>query len=65
MIINLTDTQIARLLDLCEKIAVLRQRIPKPPFEGVNVSLEVARHLRKDLEAANDVLLELGALLRV
>jgi hypothetical protein len=63
MTIELTDGQIVRVLDLCEKIAKTRRDLPAAP-EGFDVSLEIAKHLRKNLEAQNDVLVELGALLR-
>jgi hypothetical protein len=63
MVIELTDAQVARVLELCEKIAVLRQQLPPAP-RGFDVSLEVAKHLRAVLESKSDLLLELGALLR-
>jgi predicted Fe-S protein YdhL (DUF1289 family) len=63
MIAELTDTQVARLLELCGKIAALRNELPAaPPY--ADVSLEIARHLRASLLAKNDLLVELGALLR-
>jgi len=63
MVIKLTDEQVARVLSLCEKIARIKQELPAPP-KGFEVSLEVAKHLRASLEAKNDLLVELGALLR-
>lgn len=63
MTIELTDVQIARVLELCTKIAKVSQELPAAP-RGFEVSLEVAKHLRSSLEAKNDLLVELGALLR-
>jgi len=63
MIAELTDTQIARLLELCGKIAKIQQGLPVAP-QGYDVSLEVAKHLRASLESENESLVELGALLR-
>ncbi len=63
MTIELTDHQIARVLELCAQVAEIRKEVPLPPA-GHNVTLEVAKHLRQSLEAKNDVLVELGALLR-
>ena len=63
MTIQLTDAQVARVLELCTKIAKTRQELPIAP-DGFEVSLEVAKHLRSSLEAKNYMLLELGALLR-
>lgn len=63
MVANLTDEQVARVLTLCESIARIKQELPAPP-PGYIVDVEIAKHLRKSLEARNDVLLELGALLR-
>ena len=63
MIAELTGTQVARLLEVCGKIAKVQQELPAPP-PGFNVTLEVAKHLRSSLEAKNNLLLELGALLR-
>jgi hypothetical protein len=60
---KLTDAQIVRLFQLCAKITAVRQALPVPP-QGMNVELESARGLRSSLEKQNDVLLELGALLR-
>ena len=63
MIADLTDTQVARVIELTTKIARISQELPAAP-QGFDVSEEVAKHLRKSLEAQNDILLELGALLR-
>jgi hypothetical protein len=67
MSIELTDSQIVRLLDLCEKIAKIKTGMPKMP-EGFSVDenarLEVAKAARAAVEANNDILVELGALLR-
>ena len=63
MVIQLTDEQIVRVLALCTKIAKTSQELPAPPA-GYEVSLEVARSLRTSLLNQNDVLLDLGALLR-
>lgn len=63
MVIELTDAQIVRVLELCEAIARTKQELPTPP-KGFDVRLELARHLRSSLEDKNDLLLELGALLR-
>jgi len=63
MIAELTDTQVARLLELCGKIARIQQELPVAP-KGFDVSLEVAKHLRSSLEKQNAALVELGALLR-
>ena len=63
MIAELSDSQVARLLELCGKIAGLRNELPAaPPY--TDVTLEVAKQLRKSLERENSALLELGALLR-
>ena len=63
MIIHLNDVQVARVLELCSKIAAIQNQLPKPP-QGSNVSLEIAQHLRGSLEKHNDDLLELSTLLR-
>jgi hypothetical protein len=63
MVIQLTDAQVARVLELCETIAKTKQELPAPP-KGFDVRLEIAKHLRASLESKNDLLLELGALLR-
>jgi hypothetical protein len=67
MSIELTNEQIARLLFLCNKIGKIQYEVPKPPT-GVGMadtaSLEIAKSIRASLEANNDTLLELGALLR-
>jgi hypothetical protein len=63
MSIELTDSQIARVLELCGKIAAIRNEIPSAP-RGFEVSLEIARCLRSSLERCNFELMELGALLR-
>jgi hypothetical protein len=68
MTITLTDSQIVRLLDLAAKIAALKSEMPSLPggYErNEEARLELARGLRASLEASNDTLLELGALLRV
>ncbi len=61
--IKLTDGQIARLLELTEKIARVKLELPAAP-RGYDVSLEVAKFLRASVEAQMDSLIELGALLR-
>ena len=63
MIADLTDAQVARVLELAAKIARIQQEIPAAP-RGFDVSVEIAKALRSSLVAKNDVLLELGALLR-
>jgi hypothetical protein len=63
MSIELTDNQLARVLELCAKIAAIRHEMPLAP-RGFNVDVEVAKHLRASIEAKNDWLLELSALLR-
>jgi hypothetical protein len=63
MTVQLTDAQIARLFELCEKIGKVSREIPPPP-QGLDGSFERAKHLRSSLERENSVLLELGALLR-
>lgn len=63
MTIQLTDAQVARLLELCVKIAKIQQELPAAPA-GFEVGIEIAKHLRASLEAKNDLLLELGSLLR-
>jgi hypothetical protein len=63
MSINLTDAQVSRVLQLCGKIARIEQELPAPP-PGFEVRLEIAKHLRSSLEAQNDVLVELAALLQ-
>jgi uncharacterized Zn finger protein (UPF0148 family) len=63
MIADLTNTQIARVLELCGKIADVRKELPPAP-PGFEVSLEIAKNLRASLERKNDLLLELSALLR-
>jgi hypothetical protein len=62
MTIQLTNEQIVRLLHLCGVIAKIQQELPAPP-PGFEVDLEIAKHLRSSIEAKNDVLVELGALL--
>lgn len=67
MVIQLTDEQVSRVLDLCGKIAALRQEMPALPDgyqRNEEARLDFARGLRASLEKQNDVLLELGALLR-
>jgi len=61
--IQLTDQQIIRVLELAGQIAKINQELPAPP-PGFEVKLEIAQHLRQSLESKSDVLLELGALLR-
>ena len=64
MTIELTDAQVARVLELCGKIAAVRNELPVAPFRLENAELEIAKYLRSSLLAKNDLLLELGALLR-
>ena len=69
MLVKLTDEQIARVLNLCEAIGRIKQEIPQPPRglgynAGFTIAAEIAKTLRASLEAKNDMLLELGALLR-
>jgi hypothetical protein len=61
--LELTDGQIVRVLDICLKISKISQQLPPVP-SGYDVAIEVAKHLRADLLKHNDDLLELGALLR-
>lgn len=63
MSIDLTDSQLARLIYLCSKIAEVVLTVPAPP-QGMGGELELAKSLRSSIEAQNGVLLELGALLR-
>lgn len=67
MTIQLTDEQVVRLLFLCAKIGRIQNEVPQPP-KGVGMAatadLEIAKSIRQSLEANNDALLELGALLR-
>lgn len=67
MSIELTDAQIVRLLELCNRIGKIQFEVPIPP-NGVGMAetagLEVARSIRASLDAQNEALLELGALLR-
>ena len=67
MRIKLTDAQIVRLFELVDTVAAVQQEIPTP-FVGFasneNTRLEIAKALRTSLEKKNDILLELGALLR-
>ena len=63
MTIQLSDEQISRVLTLCGKIAAIRNEIPAAP-RGFEVSMEIAKTLRSSLEARNEELVELGALLR-
>lgn len=63
MIADLTDAQVARVLELTGLISRVVNEIPQPP-RGFDVSVEIAKALRSSLVAKNDVLLELGALLR-
>lgn len=67
MSISLSDAQIVRLLELCNKIGKIQFEVPRPPT-GVGMAetagLEVAKSIRASLERENDSLLELGALLR-
>ena|ERR1700676_202299 len=67
MVIQLTDEQVSRVLELCGKIAAIQSTMPALPggYErNEEARLELARGLRSSLEKANDILLELGALLR-
>ena len=67
MRIIFTDAQIVRLFELVDTVAAVQQEIPTP-FVGFasneNTRLEIAKALRTSLEKKNDILLELGALLR-
>ena len=67
MRIKFTDAQIVRVFELVDTIAAVQQEIPIP-FVGFasneNTRLEIAKALRTSLEKKNDILLELGALLR-
>lgn len=60
---QMTDAQIARLFELCGKVAAIRSTMPAPP-PGMNGDLELAKNLRSSLEKQNDVLIELGAMLK-
>ena len=67
MSINLTDGQIVRLFELANKVAAIRKEVPVPPStfgQKDTVKLETAKALRNSLDESNDVLTELGALLR-
>lgn len=67
MQIQLTDAQIVRLLELCNKIGKIQHEVPAPPTGAGMAStaaLEIAKSLRASLERENDSLVELGALLR-
>ena len=61
--IELTDGQIVRVIDICRKVVNTSKSLPVAPT-GYDVAIEVAKHLRGDILALNDDLLELGALLR-
>ena len=66
MSIKLTDAQIVRLLELCEKIGKIQHEVPAPPVGtgmAPTAALEIAKSIRTSLERENDALLELGALL--
>ena len=63
MIADLTDEQVARILELTAQISRVANEIPLPP-RGFDVSIEIAKALRASLVAKNDLLLELAALLR-
>jgi hypothetical protein len=63
MTITLSDAQIVRLFELCEKIGAVLREIPPPP-QGLDGSLERAKNLRSSLDKQNGVLIELGTLLR-
>jgi hypothetical protein len=63
MVITLTDAQVARVLELTSKIARISLELPAPP-PGYQVDVERAKFLRASLEKSNDLLVELGALLR-
>jgi hypothetical protein len=67
IVIQLTDGQIVRLFELCEKVLKVKRSVPLPPNgfgDEENAQLEAAKNVRQTLESQNDVLLELGALLR-
>lgn len=67
MIAEMTNEQIARLLELCGKISAVRNELPPLPkgwIPSAVVNREVAKALRASLESKNDLLVELGALLR-
>jgi len=67
MRVKFTDAQIVRLFELVETVAAVQREIPVPPqgfASNENTRLETAKALRASLEQKNDVLLELGALLR-
>jgi hypothetical protein len=64
--LNLTDKQIARLFNLTEEIARVKQEIPKPPFTYTlrqEVEEEIAKNLRASLETHLGSLVELSQLL--
>jgi hypothetical protein len=63
MSIQMTDQQIVRVLELCERIARIKNELPAAP-RGFEVGLEIAKALRSSIEAQNDALTELAALLR-
>ena len=63
MTIQLTDAQIVRVLELCGRVAAIQNELPPTP-RGMDGALESARSLRASLEKSNDLLVELGALLR-
>ena len=67
MISELNDEKVARVFALCERIVAIKMQVPPTPstFGQKNaVQLETARALRDVLEQNNEVLMELGALLR-
>jgi hypothetical protein len=67
MSVSLTDAQIVRLFELCEKVLKVKRSVPLPPNgfgDEENAQLEAAKNVRSSLERENSVLVELGALLR-
>ncbi len=63
MSVELTNEQVARVLEICERIASIKNEVPLPP-RGFEMSLEIAKYLRTSLLAQNSMLVELSALLR-
>jgi hypothetical protein len=67
MSVELTDGQIVRLFELCERIAKIKSGIPVMPAGfrlDPNAQIELAKAARAAVEADNDILVELGTLLR-
>ena len=65
--IELTDQQIVRVFQLCERIGRVQHQVPPLPdgyARNETAQLERAKSLRGSLELENDSLVELGALLR-